>query len=181
MGKTPSLSELFWGFAKAGIQSFGGAMQLVHHVAVEEKQWISKSRYSEILGVCQFVPGPNATNVSMCIGSELLGWKGGIAAAAGLLSGPAIFVCLLAFLFDSFGDLELVQAATKGMGAAGAGILIAMATKQAMNLKDKAIWLPFAGSIALAVAGLEVPAIAVLSIALAIGFRVALYRQGGDK
>lgn len=179
MDVKPTLSDLFFGFAKAGLQSFGGALSLVHDLAVEQKKWISKERYNEIHGLCQFVPGPNATNVSLCIGSELRGWKGSLAAGVGLLAGPAAFVCVLAALFDAYGQEPLVQAAAKGMGAAGAGILIAMALKQAKSLKDKAVWMPFALAIAVAVAGLKLPAFWVLSVGLMAGYYLAKARAVG--
>lgn len=181
MDGKPTLIELFLGFAKAGLQSFGGALSLVHDLAVEQEKWVSKERYNEIHGLCQFVPGPNATNVSLCIGSELRGWKGSIAAGLGLLTGPAAFVCILAAFFDTYGQDPMVQAAAKGMGAAGAGILIAMALKQAKSLKDKAVWMPFALAIAVAVAGLNLPAIWVLSVGLMAGYYVAKARVAGGE
>lgn len=171
-----SLWQLFAGFAKAGITSFGGAMPLVKHLVVEQEKWLPSNEFASLVGLCQFIPGPNATNVSMCVGMKLRGAVGAAVAAVGLLSGPVALACSAAAAFDAYGDLPLVQAAAQGAAAAGAGLLLATGIKLGQAIEEKAIWLPVSGAALLAVGGFRLPALPVLVGLLVVTGAMAWHR-----
>ncbi len=79
-------TEAFKTFAKIGLLSFGGPagqIALMHKTLVEEKNWISETRFMHALNYCMLLPGPEATQLAVYIGWLLLGTWGGI--MAGLL------------------------------------------------------------------------------------------------
>ena len=68
-----------------------------------------------MLGICQIVPGPNVTNLAVCIGSRFCGVRGAIASVLGLSLGPICIVILLALLYDHFSYLESVRGILRPM------------------------------------------------------------------
>ena len=71
-----SLRELFLGFLSIGARSFGGVMPWAHRVLVEERRWISQEDFTAVVGLCQFLPGPNVGNASIVLGRRWFGIRG---------------------------------------------------------------------------------------------------------
>ena len=101
---------------------------------VEEEQWLSSEEFSAMLGICQIVPGPNVTNLAVCVGSRFCGVTGAIAAVLGLSLGPICIVILLALLYNHFRDLESVRGILRGISAVGVGLIASTGFKM---LKDE--------------------------------------------
>lgn len=175
-----SLIEIFFGFARAGLFSFGGAMPWVKKLVTTEKKWIDDEAFAAIVGLCQFVPGPNATNVSLCVGSKLRGPMGSFAAATGLLLGPVVLACTAAYFFSIYGDLPIVKQIAKGMAAAGAGLLLMTGFNLAAKVRDKHVWLPLSGVVTFAVV-LGFPALPVLTLLLLVSLAMTFKRWKGAK
>lgn len=53
----PTCTELFLGFLTLGLIGFGGVLPLARKVIVEQRQWLSPEKFTELLGLCQFLPG----------------------------------------------------------------------------------------------------------------------------
>jgi len=78
---------------KLGFTSFGGP---VAHLAyfrdayVERLKWLSEERFTELLAVCQFMPGPASSQLGASIGYEKGGWLGGLSAWIGFTLPSAL-------------------------------------------------------------------------------------------
>ena len=81
-----NLAELFLGFLSIGARSFGGVMPWAYRVMVEERRWISPADFTETVGLCQFLPGPNIGNTSVVLGKRWFGWRGSIVGFLGLVA-----------------------------------------------------------------------------------------------
>src|SRR5258706_11212106 len=81
-----SLKELFLGLVSIGARSFGGVMPWAHRVMVEERRWITEEDFTETVGLCQFLPGPNIGNASVVLGKRWFGWRGSIVGFLGLVA-----------------------------------------------------------------------------------------------
>jgi chromate transporter len=55
----PTVRELFLGFLGLGFSSFGGALPLARRTIVEQRRWLSAAEFTDLLGLCQFLPGGN--------------------------------------------------------------------------------------------------------------------------
>src|SRR5437868_7600462 len=97
-----NLSELFLGFLSIGARSFGGVMPWAHRVMVEERRWMSAKDFTETIGLCQFLPGPNVGNASIVLGKRWFGLRGSIVAFLGLFALPFAWVLALATLYGQF-------------------------------------------------------------------------------
>ena len=157
MTPAPSLGELFWGFTRVGLSGFGGVLPFVRRMLVEERRWISAADFNTLIGLCQFLPGPNVINLAVCVGARFHGVRGALVAPAGLLGAPVLIILALGFAYGAWGHLPMVQDMLRGIAAVGAGLLFATAVKMSREIREKRIYLPFAALILFAVAVLRWP------------------------
>ena len=98
-------------------------------VLVEERRWLTREEFVELLAFAQLTPGPNVCNLALMFGDRHFGWRGALAALAGMLAAPSVLVLLLAIVHGQFAGIAWVERAVAGMGAVAAGLLIATALK----------------------------------------------------
>lgn len=125
----PSNKELFTGFMKLGLMGFGGVLPLAHQMVVEDRKWLSTEDFTNLLGVCQILPGGNIINMAVAIGYEFHGVKGAISSVLGLIFAPTIIVILLYELYAQFQNIPTIKHMIEGLAAAAAGLLFAMGLK----------------------------------------------------
>jgi hypothetical protein len=61
------LKEAFWFWLKLGFISFGGPagqIAIMHQELVENRRWISESRFLHALNFCMVLPGPEAQQLA---------------------------------------------------------------------------------------------------------------------
>src|SRR3954462_13275555 len=124
-----ALSDLFWGFAGASLRSFGGVLPWAERLIVEERGWMTQTEFTDVLGLCQFLPGPNVVNVSIVLGRRLRGPRGALAASLDLLLPSFIVAMILAAWYERWAASPYVARAFHGSTVAAAGLLIALAMK----------------------------------------------------
>lgn len=181
---TPSVRELFLGFLGLGFTSFGGALPLARRTIVEQRRWLSAAEFTDLLGLCQFLPGGNVINLSVAIGMRFRGWRGALAALLGLIAGPSLVVIGLGVIYERTQNDPRIQHLFIGLAAAAAGLLIAMAVKIILPLRHD----PAAAIVALigfiAIAILRTPLLPTMLVLTPIGIAVAMRaarRAGGTR
>lgn len=152
-----SLRALFWGFTRVGLSGFGGVLPFARRMIVEGERWLTPEEFNTLLGLCQFLPGPNVINLAVVIGRRFQGAAGAILAPLGLLAAPMVIVLILGWLYDLYGSLPVAQAMLRGICCVGAGLLFAMSLRMAQALKEPRVYLPFALAVFVAVALLRWP------------------------
>ena len=120
-----SLTDLFVSFSLLALQGFGGVLTVVQRELVEKKRWMTREEFVEEWAVAQIMPGPNVVNLSLMIGARYFGFKGAMAALAGMLTAPLVIVLLLALVYAQFAGHPGVQGALRGMSAVAAGLITA--------------------------------------------------------
>ena len=73
MSKT---KELFCTFFKIGAFTFGGGyamVALLEHEFVEEKRWLTREEFLDMVAIAESTPGPVAVNSATYIGYKLAG------------------------------------------------------------------------------------------------------------
>jgi len=109
------------------VLSFGGPagqIAVMHRILVEEKNWISESRFLHALNYCMLLPGPEAQQLATYIGWLLHRTAGGIM-AGGLFILPGI-ICIMAlsYIYAAFGKVGFIEALFFGLKAAVLAIVI---------------------------------------------------------
>jgi chromate transporter len=138
---------------------------------VEERRWMTQADFTETIGLCQFLPGPNIGNASIVLGKRWFGLAGAIVAFLGLMALPFVWVLALFVLFTDVASHPVVKDVVTGVGAAGAGLFIGTAVKLGRAVIAKPAALVLIAACFLLVAVVRVSLLAVLPV----GFAVAIF------
>jgi chromate transporter len=182
--RAPTLRELFLGFLGLGFSSFGGALPLARRTIVEQRHWLSAAEFTDLLGLCQFLPGGNVINLSVAIGMRFRGWRGALAGLLGLMAGPTLVVLALGVLYERTQNDPHVHHLFVGLAAAAAGLLVAMAVKIVLPLRREPAmaFIALLGFIAIAI--LRTPLLPTMLVLTPIGIAFAARaarRAGGSQ
>lgn len=93
-----SAPEVFAVFLRLGLTSFGGPIAHLGYFRrefVERRKWLDDETFTDLIGLCQFLPGPASSQVGFSVGLLRAGWLGGLAAWCGFTL-PSVLL-LLAF------------------------------------------------------------------------------------
>jgi chromate transporter len=129
LSQPASKADLFWTFTLLALQGFGGVLAVAQRVLCEEKRWLTREQFLEVLAVGQVLPGPNICNIALMIGDRFFGWRGAFSALAGMMAIPAVIVLALTATYAEFAAVPAVAGALKGMGAVSAGLIAGTALK----------------------------------------------------
>src|SRR4051812_49665569 len=97
-------------------------MPWAYRTMVEERRWLTHTDFTETIGLCQFLPGPNIGNASVVLGKRWFGLAGSIVAFLGLMALPFIWVLGLFVLYSDLSSNVTLKAIVTGVGAAGGGV-----------------------------------------------------------
>ncbi len=119
--------EAFWVWLRIAMLSFGGPagqIAVMHRILVDEKRWISESRFLHALNYCMLLPGPEAQQLATYIGWLMHRTAGGIM-AGGLFILPGIIAIMgLSYIYAAYGNVGFVEALFFGLKAAVLAIVI---------------------------------------------------------
>jgi chromate transporter len=136
LAQPSSKKELFVAFTLLALQGFGGVIAIAQRVLCEQKRWLTREQFVEILAVAQVLPGPNVCNVALMIGDRFFGWRGAFAALAGMMAMPLIIVLAFTALYAHYAMNPAVSGALRGMGAVSAGMIIGTGLRLAGGLRS---------------------------------------------
>lgn len=162
----PSLGALFAGFLSVGLCGFGGTLPWARRMVVQQRRWLTAGEFTELLGLCQFLPGPNVINLSVALGARYHGAAGSLAAFSGLLSAPMAIVLTLGAIYGRFDQLPAVRHMFAGLAAAAAALVLSTALRIAAPLRRRPAAIAVAALTFAAIAVLRAPLPAVLALML---------------
>ncbi len=182
LARPASPAALLRAFSRLALQGFGGVLPVAQRELVDRLQWLTPEEFLELLSLSQVLPGPNIINLGLILGDRCFGWRGALAALAGLLLAPLGIVLLLAVAVAHWRDVPQVAGALRGMGVVAAGLVLSTAVKLAPGLCRNVLGLPAATAFVLltglAIGALRWPlAIVVLVLGVA-AVALAWWRLG---
>ena len=119
--------DLFLGFLKVGLFSFGGAYAAIPLIrdVVLSYGWMTEDQLTYIIAISESTPGPIMVNLATYIGSDVGGLLGSILATLTVIL-PAFFIILLvAAVMRATIHNKYVQAVLGGLKACIGGIILA--------------------------------------------------------
>lgn len=122
------LFEIFWSFLKIGAFTFGGGyamIPLIQHEVINNRSWLSKEEFIELLTIAQAAPGPIALNTAVFVGYKHRGYWGAVSAVLGVVIPSFTIILFVAVFFTSMRDNRWVDAAFKGMRPAVVALIVA--------------------------------------------------------
>ena len=87
-------------FLKLGLISFGGPIAHLGYFRAEfvtRRRWLDDAAYTDLVALCQFLPGPASSQAGFSIGLMRAGYLGGLAAWTGFTLPSAIALVLFAY------------------------------------------------------------------------------------
>ncbi len=96
---------VFWAFLTLGCTSFGGPIAHMGYFRsefVERRKWLNDAAYTDLVALCNFLPGPASSQVGIALGTLKAGLPGGFAAWLGFTMPSALALMLFAYGFNAF-------------------------------------------------------------------------------
>lgn len=114
-------------FLRLGIIGFGGPLAhigLMEDQCVVRRKWLSREAFLEGLAVCNLLPGPTSTQLSMYLGYIRAGIVGGIISGSCFIAPAFVLVMILAWAYVQYGSLPAVGALFSGIGPVVVAIIV---------------------------------------------------------
>jgi chromate transporter len=185
----PSFREALGVWARIGLLSFGGPagqIALMHRMLVEERRWISESRFLHALNYCMLLPGPEAQQLATYIGWLLHGTRGGIVAGTLFVLPGFVVILVLSSLYALYQDTSWLEAVFFGLKAAVLAIVVEATIRVGRRALRNPIMIGLAAMAFLAIFAFAIPFPIVIAVAGLVGYvgarsRPDLFAGGGHK
>jgi chromate transporter len=168
-----SLQEAFRVWLRVALLSFGGPagqIAVMHRILVDEKRWISESRFLHALNYCMLLPGPEAQQLATYIGWLMHRTLGGIM-AGGLFIVPGIIAIMaLSYIYAAYGNVPLVVAVFFGLKAAVLAIVLEAVVRVGKRALKNNAMLALAAAAFVGIFFLSIPFPIIILGAALIGF-----------
>lgn len=132
------LKELALVFLKLGAIAFGGPaahIAMMDSEVVTRRQWLSREKLLDLLGITNLIPGPNSTELAIHIGYERAGWLGLLIAGSCFILPAMIIVWTLAAIYARYQTIPQVEWLLYGIKP----VIIAIVLQAVWLLGKKAI------------------------------------------
>lgn len=172
-----SLASLFRAFLKLGTIGFGGPfalLSLLEQEMVKRRAWLTPEQYAEAVAAGQMTPGPIFSGAAFYTGYRLRGLAGALVVAVAAHLPGFLLAVAAAALYLQFRDLSWVAGASRGIGAAVVGLLLAVTLRTGRSLIRDARGIAVAAGAFLAVALARFDPLAIIVAAGLAG--IWLYR-----
>jgi chromate transporter len=183
---TPTLSkpvnvtygDLIRFFLRLSLTAFGGP---IAHIAMAEDEivtrrgWLTRDHYLDLVAATNLIPGPNSTEVMIHVGYVTKGIPGALVAGACFIGPAFLLTLILAVLYSSTGQIPQIEAILWGIKPVIVAIIANVGYRLALTaLKNRALWVLFAASVAVVILT-PVPEVIVM---VAAGVIYGLYVTG---
>ena len=125
-----SAFEVLRTFLKLGVTSFGGPVAHIGYFREEivvRRRWVDDAAYTDLVALCQFLPGPASSQVGFALGLIRAGFWGALSAWVGFTMPSAVLMVAFAYGARALG------------GTIGAGLLHGLKLV-AVAIVAQAVW-----------------------------------------
>jgi chromate transporter len=168
-----SFGEAFRVWLRIALLSFGGPagqIAVMHRILVEEKNWISESRFLHALNYCMLLPGPEAQQLATYIGWLLHRTAGGIMAGGLFIVPGVISIMALSYIYAAWGNVSFIEALFFGLKAAVLAIVIQAVVRVGKRALRNQIMIGLAATAFIAIFFFNVPFPIIIIAAGVIGY-----------
>ena len=188
MSGFPSFGEAVRVWLRIGCLSFGGPagqIALMHREVVEQRRWVSDTRFLHALNFCTLLPGPEAMQLATYLGWLMHGVRGGVAAGLLFVLPGAAVMLGLSLVYALLGQVPVVEAVFLGLKCAVLVLVVDALLRVARRaLRGRVAWATAAAAfVALAGFGLPFPVVVLaaglLGLALPRHFAAGSHGKAG--
>jgi chromate transporter len=128
---TPShgvtLGEALRVWLRVAMLSFGGPagqIAVMHRIIVDERKWVSESRFLHALNYCMLLPGPEAQQLATYLGWLMHRTPGGLMAGGLFILPGVIAIMALSIVYALYGHVGVIAAIFFGLKSAVLAIVV---------------------------------------------------------
>jgi chromate transporter len=147
-----------------------GQIAVMHRILVEEKNWISESRFLHALNYCMLFPGPEAQQLATYIGWLLHRTVGGITAGCLFIMPGVVSIMALSYVYAAYGNAGFVEALFYGLKAAVLAVVIQAVVRLGTRALRNNLMRTLAATAFVAIFFFNVPFPAIILAAGSIGY-----------
>ena len=171
MDRRPAWLEVLLVSLRLGLTSFGGPVAHLGYqrrAFVEQRRWLDDRAFGELVALCQALPGPGSSQLSMAVGRLRAGWPGAIAAWVGFTLPSAVLMGLIGIVVAgaALPDAGPIAGAVAGLKAAAVAVVAQAVVAMARRLTPDAPRIAMAVVAAAVALLVAVPAVQPALIAL---------------
>lgn len=111
-------------------------MPLIQNQVVELNQWLTMNEFADIITIAEMTPGPIAVNSATFVGIQVAGIPGALIATLGCIFPSCIIVMTLAWLYNKYKGLKMVQGVLGGLRPA----VVAMIASAGLSILILSFW-----------------------------------------
>lgn len=133
------LIELLFSFFQIGLMSIGGgyaSLPLIRSQIVDLHGWLTMAEFTDLITIAEMTPGPIAINAATFVGSHIAGLPGALTATFGCILPSCAIVSALAWLYNRYRSLTLIQGILSGLRPA----VVALIASAGLSILMTALW-----------------------------------------
>jgi chromate transporter len=168
-----SWREAFRVWLRVALLSFGGPagqIAVMHRILVEEKRWISDSRFLHALNYCMLLPGPEAQQLATYIGWLMHRTAGGLLAGGLFILPGVVSIMALSYIYAAYGKVGFVAALFFGLKAAVLAIVVQAVVRVGKRALQNQVMIALAAAAFIGIFFFAVPFPIIVFGAALIGF-----------
>jgi len=122
-----TLAQALPAWCRVAALSFGGPtaqIAVMHRILVDEKKWVSETRFLHALNFCMLIPGPEAQQLATYIGWLMHGVRGALTAGLLFILPGFLSILALSIIYVTWHDVPAVEAIFFGLKAAILAVVI---------------------------------------------------------
>ena len=161
--------DLFWTFLKIGAFTFGGGyamVALLEREFVEDKQWLSREEFLDMVAIAESTPGPVAVNSATYVGYKIEGVEGAAASTLAVCLPSFVVIYLISLVFDRFLQLSAVASAFRGIQVCVIYLIFSAGVRMLKSLDKSLFAIGVFAAVMLVMVGLSLAGVSVSSILL---------------
>jgi chromate transporter len=168
-----SWGEAFRVWLRIAALSFGGPagqIAVMHRILVEEKRWISETRFLHALNYCMLLPGPEAQQLATYVGWLMHRTRGGLMAGGLFILPGAVAIMALSYVYAAYGQVGIVAALFFGLKAAVLAIVVEAVVRVGKRALKNTMMVALAAAAFLCIFFLDVPFPVIVFGSALLGF-----------
>ena len=168
-----TFGEAFRVWLRVAALSFGGPagqIAVMHRILVEEKRWISESRFLHALNYCMLLPGPEAQQLATYVGWLMHRTLGGIIAGGLFIIPGIVAIMALSYVYAGYGNVPVIVALFFGLKAAVLAIVLEAVFRIGKRALKNNVMIALAAAAFVGIFFFNVPFPIIILAAALIGF-----------
>ena len=150
---------------------------LIQREVIDNKGWVDRSEFIDLLTLAQSAPGPISLNTSVFVGYKRAGYAGAVAALMGIVVPAFSVIMLIALFFSGVRDNAVVDAAFKGMRPAVVALIVVPVISLAKGMHWSMVAVVAASAVAVWRFGVSPIYLIILAAAAGIAWELAVAKR----